>query len=129
MGDSLSGQTVPVAGSQKDLFAWPTVMVGYTAAGVPVPVQVSSSGAPVPASATGTYTYFHVSASGSLSGGIPVTAKRWAVNFVGTGTTNTFGTNTSLTGGQSFSDNATPAVAIAIACDGSTVADGFYSTT
>jgi hypothetical protein len=89
-----------------------------------------STGIPVvPGSAIGTYVFFHVANSGSLSGGIPVTAKRWAVNFIGTGTANTIGGNTAATGGQNFSDNATPASAIAIACDGSTVADGFYSTT
>lgn len=77
----------------------------------------------------GTYVFFHVANSASLPGGIPQSAKRWAVNFVGTGTTNTFGSNTALTGNQSFSDNGQPASAIAIACDGSTVADGFYSTT
>lgn len=77
----------------------------------------------------GTYTYFHVANSGTLSGGIPVTAKRWTVNFVGTGNANTFGSNTAVTGGQSFSDNAIPSALIAIGCDGSTVADGFYSTT
>lgn len=86
------------------------------------------SGIPVtPSSPVGTYTMFHVANSGSTT--IPTTAKRWAVNFVGTGTTNTFGGNTTLTGNQSFSDNGAPASAIAIACDGSTVADGFYSTT
>lgn len=94
------------------------------------PNGVPGSGIPtVPASAVGTYVYFHVGNSASLSGGIPITAKRWAVNFTGTGTDNTFGTNTSITGGQGFSDNASPAVAIAIACTGATVADGFYSTT
>lgn len=82
-----------------------------------------------PPAATGTYVFFHVANSASLSGGIPVTAKRWAVNFIGTGTTNTFGGNTSVTGGQGFTDSATPSSAIAIACDGSTTADGFYSTT
>lgn len=93
-------------------------------------VESSSGGIPVtPASPAGTYTYFHVANSGSLSGGIPIIAKRWAVNFMGTGTANTFGTNTAVTGGQGFSDNAIPSVALAIACDASTVADGFYSTT
>jgi hypothetical protein len=88
-----------------------------------IPVNPSGGGT------VGTYTYFHVANSGSLAGGIPTTAKRWAVNFMGTGTGNTFGSNTALTGGQGFDDDAAPASAIAIACDGSTVADGFYSTT
>lgn len=87
-----------------------------------IPVNPSGGG-------VGTYTFFHVGNSTSLSGGIPVIAKRWAVNYVGTGTANTFGSNTAVTGGQGFSDNATPSASIAIACDGSTVADGFYSTT
>jgi hypothetical protein len=81
----------------------------------------------VGSSPLGTYIWFHVANSGSTT--IPTSAKRWSVNFVGTGTANTLGTNTALTGGQFFSDNATPSSAIAIACDGSTVADGFYSTT
>lgn len=81
----------------------------------------------VVSSGVGTYTAFHVANSGSTT--IPTTAKRWAVNFIGTGTANTFLTNTAVTGGQSFGDNAAPASAIAIVCDGSTVADGFYSTT
>ncbi len=89
----------------------------------------SGSGGITIAPSLGTYSYFHVAANGTLSGGIPQSAKRWAVNFVGTGTGNTFGANTSVTGGQSFSDNASPAAAIAIHCDASTVADGFYSTT
>lgn len=74
-----------------------------------------------------TYTAFHVANSGSTT--IPTTAKAWAVNFIGTGTANTFGGNTAVTGGQGFSDNGQPGTAITIACDGSTVADGFYSTT
>lgn len=78
---------------------------------------------------TGTYTFFHVAASASLSGGIPVTAKRWAVNFIGTGTGNTIGGNTAVTGNQGFGDSASPSVAIVITCDSATVADGFYSTT
>lgn len=88
----------------------------------------SSSGTGVViGSGVGTYTAFHVANNGSTT--IPTTAKRWAVNYVGTGTTNTFGTNASVTGGQGFADSATPSAAINIACDGSTVADGFYSTT
>lgn len=85
-------------------------------------------GIPVtPAPAVGTYVTAHVANSGSTT--IPITAKRWAVNFIGTGTANTLGSNTAVTGGQGFSDNGAPASAIAIACDASTVADIIYSTT
>lgn len=101
------------------LGALQTLLGGSTGSGIPT----------ITGSAVGTYVTFHVGNSASFSGGIPVTAKRWAVNFIGTGTGNTFGTNTSITGGQGFSDNASPSALIAIACDGSTVADGFYSTT
>ena len=75
----------------------------------------------------GTYVAIHVGNGGS--GTIPTTAKRWAINFVGTGTANTFLDNTAVTGGQGFADNASPSAAIPIVCDGSTVVDGFYSTT
>lgn len=92
--------------------------------GNPIP----GTGIPVtPTPPVGTYVTAHVANSGSTT--IPTTAKRWAVNFIGTGTMNTFGTNTAVTGGQGFSDNGAPASAIAIACDGSTVADIVYSTT
>lgn len=110
--------------------SWGATTLTGGVAGILEVTGPSGAGIPVtPAAGIGTYTYFHVASSGSLSGGIPVTALRWGVNFVGTGTTNTFGTNTLLTGGQSFSDSSAPTVAIAIACDTSTVADGFYSTT
>lgn len=130
--DQLSGLGVKIAGANRGLNAWPVVVCGVDSTGTPQPIGVATSGGGIPvtpAAGVGTYTYFHVANSGSLSGGIPVTALRWGVNFVGTGTANTFGTNTSLTGGQSFSDSAAPTVAIVIACDASTVADGFYSTT
>ncbi len=91
--------------------------------------STGGSGGIAIAQAKGTYVYFHVANGQTLAGGIPQAAKRWGVNFIGSGTTNTFGTNTALTGGQGFSDNASPVSAIAIVCDGSTVADGFYSTT
>lgn len=106
-----------------------TILDGYPLGlfGTELAVKVGIVGAT--GGGVGTYVYFHVGNSASLSGGIPITAKRWAVNFIGTGTDNTFGTNTSITGGQGFSDNASPSVAIVIACTGATVADGFYSTT
>lgn len=126
----LNDLVTTIAGKIRGLFAWPIVCLGMNG-NVPTPMAVDSSGnvPTVPAAAVGTYVYFHVGNSASLSGGIPVTAKRWAVNFIGTGVDNTFGTNTAVTGGQGFSDNASPAALIAIACTGATVADGFYSTT
>ncbi len=115
-------------------FGWPTIMLGIDSNGDPQPFGVSApsgsgGGGLLTGVPTGTYITAHVAANGSLSGGIPITAKRWAVNFVGTGTGNTLGTNTGVTGGQSFSDNGTPAVALAVGCDSSTVADIIYSTT
>ncbi len=89
----------------------------------------SGAGGITVAPAKGTYVTAHVANGASLPGGIPQSAKRWAVNFVGTGTANTLGTNTSVTGGQSFSDNGAPVSALAVACDNSTVADIIYSTT
>lgn len=126
MGNTLQGQSLPVLGSNRDLYEYPVVVVGTDADGKPVNLGAPGGGI-APGSSVGTYVQFHVANSGSTT--IPITAKRWAVNFIGTGTANTFGSNTAVTGGQGFSDNGAPAVAIAIACDGSTVADGFYSTT
>lgn len=127
MGDTLQGNQVLIFGGEKDIYAWPVVMLGIDPNGQPQPVAVSTSGGATAAPLVCTPVFFHVANSGSTT--IPTTAKRWAVNFVGSGTANTFGTNTAVTGNQSFSDQGAPASAIAIACDGSTVADGFYSTT
>lgn len=129
MGQSLSSETVVIRGVARDLNAWPVVIAGVDSTGKPVALTLGSDGGIVQGTPTGTYVTVHVANSASLSGGIPVTAKRWAVNFIGTGTANTFGANTAVTGGQGFSDNATPSAPIAIACDGSTVADVIYSTT
>lgn len=87
----------------------------------------SGSGGVVIASGTGTYTTTHVANNGSST--VPTTAKRWAVLFYGTGAGNTFGTDTAVTAPCSFGDNATPASAINVACDGSSTATIFYSTT
>lgn len=128
MAAGIGNETVGLFGRIRNLFAWPVLIVGVDSTGkLILPIVVGAGGGIVPGVPVGTYVEFHVANSGSTT--IPTTAKRWGVNFVGTGTANTFGSNTSLTGGQSFSDNAVPASAIAIACDTSTVADGFYSTT
>lgn len=127
-GDLLDGLKTQVGDRYANLASNPVAIVGTDANGNVVNLGAAGGGLS-PGSPVGTYVQFHVSNSGTLSGGIPATAKRWAVNFVGTGTANTFGTNTAVTGGQGFSDNGVPSVAIAIVCDGSTVADGFYSTT
>ena len=121
-----------------DLASNPIAIVGQNSSGVPTPILVNSDGSPPASSVTGTYVDFHINSGGnsgtvngvSTSGiTIPTSAKRWALNYVGTGTANTFRNNTAVTGGQSFSDNASPSVAIVLAADASTVIDGFYSTT
>lgn len=86
-----------------------------------------SGGGIVPGSGTGTYTTTHVANNGSST--VPTTAKRWAVLFYGTGTGNTFGTDTAVTAPCSFGDNAQPSAALPVACDGSSTATIFYSTT
>lgn len=68
MGDTLSGQTVALFGSQKDLNLWPIIIVGMNGT-TAVPLALSSAGAiaSAPPSGSANTAVSHVTASTSAA--------------------------------------------------------------
>lgn len=105
--------------------------------GVTILAGSASGGAVVVSSGVGTYVVFQIDSggpSGTVNGvttanvTIPITAKRWVLENIGTGNDSTFN-GTIMAGGISRCDNASPAAPITLVAGAANIITGFYSTT
>lgn len=81
----LAGQTVKLFGDNKELFAWPILMLGIGPDGKPAVVQVAPGGATVLVFPSGTPDCTPIADSSNAD--VPIGAKNWSFAILtGTGT-------------------------------------------
>lgn len=108
--------------------SWGATTLAGGVAGILEVTGPGGAGIPV-TPAAGVFTEADISVANNGSSAVPITATQWAVLYFGTGTGNTFGTVTIITGGTVINGNGKPSAPIPVVCDGSTTAAIIYSTT